>query len=488
MTLIFLPYLPGAGVENTIDNILKASPRTQIVLLTPHGVEPPHGLKHLECHEGITATSTLQAIAHEAEGSHCDSLLLYTKTLTLSPGYGAIERIESIMSSTGAHMLYSDYIRLDCEGRSTNCPVLDLQLGSVRDDFNFGPLLAFNPRAFIDAANGLTPGLQSAALYEMRLSMARRNAVLHINERLYTCCEHDNRLSGEKNFDYVDPRNRSSQIEMEQVCTRHLKAIDAWLAAYRPDTDLTEGKFPIEASVIIPVKNRRRTITQAIDSVLSQETNFSFNVIVIDNYSTDGTTELIAAYAENDPRVVHLIPERNDLGIGGCWNYGVNHAKCGRFALQLDSDDIYSNPHVIKRIVEEFYKQKCAMLIGSYSLTDFDGNPLPPGVIDHREWTDDNGPNNALRINGLGAPRCFFTPVLRANPLPNVSYGEDYAAALAISRRYRIGRIFDVLYLCRRWEGNSDAALTIEQQNRNNHYKDSVRTQEIMARIKLNKG
>lgn len=458
----------------------------EVVFMAAPGSLLPPGYEHVECAEGVASTSTLLAIGERVAASASRCVLLYTKTDALQPGYGAVDRLQSIMEQTGAGMLYADYVEVNSQGERRDCPVLDLQPGALRDDFNFGPLLAFGRDAFLKGLSTLTPGLKAAALYELRLYLMRETKIVHVNEKLYACIERDNRKSGEKNFDYVDPRNRDSQVEMEKVCTRHLKAIGAWLPPHRDDTDLDAGEFAVEASVIIPVKNRRRTIGQAIESVLAQKTSFPFNIIVIDNHSTDGTTELVARYAAADSRVVHLIPPRTDLGIGGCWNYGAADAACGRFALQLDSDDVYSNPNVVQYIVDEFRRQKCAMLIGSYQLTDFEGNPLPPGVIDHKEWTDSNGPNNALRINGLGAPRCFFTPVLRANPLPNVSYGEDYAAALAISRKYRIGRIYDVLYLCRRWEGNSDASLNIEQQNRNNHYKDSVRTQEIMARMALN--
>lgn len=320
----------------------------------------------------------------------------------------------------------------------------------------------------------------------MRLALSRYGELTHIREFLYTETEIDLRKSGEKQFDYVDPRNRQVQIEREEVFTRHLKKIGAYLKPGMMTVDLKEGEFSHEASIIIPVRNRARTINDAIRSVLEQETSFTFNLIIIDNHSTDGTSEIIEQY-KNDNRVIHLIPERTDLGIGGCWNLGINHPQCGRFAIQLDSDDLYSSPHTVQNIVDKFYKEQCAMVIGSYRMTDFTLQTLPPGVIDHKEWTDENGHNNALRINGLGAPRAFFTPLLRKIRVPNTSYGEDYALGLAFSRQYRIGRIYDVLYLCRRWEGNSDAALSIEKINQNNNYKDSLRTLEIKLRQAMNK-
>lgn len=311
--------------------------------------------------------------------------------------------------------------------------------------------------------------------------IAREGKIVHINEYLYTEEEKDTRLSGEKQFDYVNPRNRDVQLEMEKAFTEYLKDIKAYLKPTFKNPNLKEGHFDVEASVIIPVKNRVRTIRDAIQSVLNQKTDFSFNLLIVDNHSDDGTTEAISSYA-HDPRVIHIRPERHDLGIGGCWDMAANHPQCGRFAVQLDSDDIYSGPNTLQRIVDEFYRQNCAMLVGSYRITDFNLNTLPPGLIDHREWTDENGRNNALRINGLGAPRAFFTPILREIGVPNVSYGEDYALGLAFSRTYRIGRIYDELYLCRRWEGNSDASLSIERINRNNYYKDSIRTREIQLR------
>ena len=323
---------------------------------------------------------------------------------------------------------------------------------------------------------------QYAGLYDLRLRVSRLAELVHINEYLYTEIEHDDRKSGETMFDYVDPKNRATQIEMEQACTDHLKQIGAYLKPEFKKVDFNQEKFEYEASVIIPVRNRIRTITDAIQSVLTQITDFKFNLIVIDNYSTDGTTEAIGAF-KSDKRLIHIIPDNKDLGIGGCWNVGVHHPQCGKFAVQLDSDDMYSDDQTLQKIVNAFYEQQCAMVVGSYMLTDFDKNPIPPGVIDHKEWTPENGRNNALRINGLGAPRAFFTPLLRKIKVPNTSYGEDYALGLAFSREYQIGRIYEVVYLCRRWEDNTDASLDIVKMNAHNTYKDRIRTWELQARI-----
>ena len=327
---------------------------------------------------------------------------------------------------------------------------------------------------------------QFAGLYDLRLKLSQQYELVHINEYLYTEVENDTRRSGEKIFDYVDPKNRNRQIEMEVACTEHLKEVGGYLKPEFEHIEFNRGNFEYEASVIIPVRNRIRTIRDAIRSVLTQQTDFRFNLIVIDNHSTDGTTEAIDEFA-NDERLIHIIPERNDLGIGGCWNLGVHHPRCGKFAVQLDSDDVYKDEHTLATMVRAFYEQNCAMVVGTYMMTNFDMQMIPPGIIDHREWTPENGRNNALRINGLGAPRAFYTPVLREVKVPNTSYGEDYALGLNISRRFQIGRIYDVVYLCRRWDDNSDASLDVIKMNAHNLYKDRIRTWELQARIALNK-
>lgn len=431
----------------------------------------------------MKAATTLKQIAVMTGDARY--VMLYTNTNALQMGYLAVERLADVASQTSAGMVYCDFYTVT-DGVRANHPTIDYQKGSLRDDFDFGTLLMFDAALFKEAAAEIPAAYQAAGLYDLRLRVSRRAPIVHLNEFLYQDVTVDNRKSGEKLFDYVDPRNRASQIEMEKACTEHLKAIGAYLVPEFENIAFDEGDFGYEASVIIPVRNRVRTVADAIHSALGQETDFKYNVIVIDNHSTDGTTEVIREIAAKDPRVVHIIPERDDLGIGGCWNLGVHNHACGKFAVQLDSDDIYSDSHTLAKIVDAFYKQQCGMVVGTYMLTDFDKNPIPPGVIDHKEWTDDNGRNNALRINGLGAPRAFYTPLLRRTPLPNTSYGEDYALGLAISRNYRIGRIYDVLYLCRRWDGNSDAALSIEKVNANNLYKDRIRTFEVDARQKKN--
>ena len=397
----------------------------------------------------------------------------------------APERFYTIAEMKQAGLVYADY-REEKEDKFIPHPLIDYQEGSLRNDFDFGKLLFIRTSALKKAIRQATGDYQHAGLYDVRLNISRSYPIVHINEYLYTAKEKDTRSSGQKMFDYVDPRNQEAQKEMEQACTAHLKAIGAYLKPEFLNVDFTEENFPVEASVIIPVRNRVKTIEDAIRSVLHQKTSFAFNLIIIDNHSTDGTSECIQKYA-NGVQVIHLRPERTDLGIGGCWDLGVNHPECGKFAIQLDSDDVYSDTSALQKIVDAFYTQRCGMVIGSYRMTNFQMEEIPPGIIDHKEWTPDNGRNNALRINGLGAPRAFYTPLIRRIHFPNTSYGEDYAVGLRISRDYQIGRIYDVLYLCRRWEDNSDATLSIEQTNRNNLYKDRLRTWELKARILKNK-
>ena len=462
----FVPYIDESQAGKTLSALRDSQLVDKVVCLD----------------EPVFKSETIRRIAAE---SKADYALVYTKTTTLELGYMALERLLQIAQDTNAGLVYADHYQVK-SGELVKAPVIDYQKGSLRDDFDFGSVLFFDAAALKESVQRMTESYQHAGLYDLRLKLSQRYALVHANEYLYSEVEEDNRKSGEKQFDYVDPRNRDRQIEMEKACTQHLKEIGGYLEPHFEDIDFNQGEFEVEASVIIPVRNREATIGAAIESVLKQQTKFKFNLIVIDNHSTDGTTEAIDAF-KADGRVIHLVPERNDLGIGGCWNYGVNAAHCGKFAVQLDSDDLYKDEHTLQTIVDAFYEQKCAMVIGSYMMTDFDLNELPPGIIDHKEWTPDNGRNNALRINGLGAPRAFYTPVLRSIGLPNTSYGEDYAMGLNISRHYQIGRIYDVLYLCRRWGGNSDAALSIEKVNANNLYKDRIRTWELEARIALNK-
>ena len=429
------------------------------------------------------STEALQCIADETTGNY---LLLYTHNGHLTLGYRAVERMLRTAIESQADWVYS-HRHIVKQGETLAVPTNEYQEGSVRDDFDFGPLVLVRTealRAFLATEH---EAMQHAALYQLRLYISRTGRLLHINEYLYTEHEQDTRTSGEKQFDYVDPRNRQIQIEMERACTAHLKAIGAFVD-YRTlqDIDTEAGDFRYEATVIIPVKNRVKTIGDAVRSVLEQETNFSFNLIVVDNHSTDGTTELLSQLKAHNSKLTIVVPERNDLGIGGCWDLAIRHEQCGRYAVQLDSDDLYSNSNTLQSIVDTFRRERCAMVVGSYRLCNFALETLPPGVIDHREWTEENGMNNALRINGLGAPRAFYTPVIREIGFPNVSYGEDYAVGIAISRQYRLGRIYEPIYLCRRWEGNSDAALSPERVATHNHYKDSLRTQEIRARKDIN--
>lgn len=450
--------------------------------LTELGTSEEYGaVKHIY-NVGTNEINTSEGIRRICSLADTDFVLIYTKPYPLNLGYKAIERMADYLTPDCAGMAYADHY-IQKEGMCAPHPVIDYQEGSVRDDFDFGSLMMFRTDVLRKAAESLKAqkDYSYSGLYALRLAVSRIAKIVHIREYLYTEIEDDLRKSGEKQFDYVDPRNRDVQIEREEAFTYHLRRIGAYLPQRTKLIDTEKGDFAYEASVIIPVRNRVRTIDDAIKSVLEQETDFKFNVIIIDNHSTDGTTECIDRYKDNE-KVVHIIQERTDLGIGGCWNMGIDHPACGRYAVQLDSDDLYSSPDTLQTIVDKFRTEKCAMVIGSYRMTNFSLETLPPGMIDHKEWTDWNGHNNALRINGLGAPRAFYTPLLREIRVPNTSYGEDYALGLAFSRNYKIGRIYDVVYLCRRWEGNSDAALSIEKINQNNAYKDSLRTLEINMR------
>ena len=466
----FVPSMSAEDLEVTVGSFSRSATFSGVTFLS--GVS-------------LRDTETLRELADAVSDKF---ILLYTKDTPLEMGMFALDRILAVAEDTGADMVYSDHYKLitDKDGAVVRKrhPLIECQKGSLRDDFDFGSVLVFRTASFRRAVRAMESDWKWAGLYDLRLRMKN---IVHINEFLYTEIETDTRRSGEKQFDYVDPKNRAVQIEMEKVCTEHLKRIGAWLKPEFKDPDPREfgdADFPVTASVVIPVYNRIKTVADAVRSALSQKCDFDFNVIVVDNHSTDGTTELLAEIAASDKRLVHVIPAKYDLGIGGCWNLAVHHDICGEYAVQLDSDDVYSGPDTLAKIVAAFREQKCAMVVGTYQMTDFQMNPIPPGVIDHREWTEDNGRNNALRINGLGAPRAFWTPLLRTINLPNTSYGEDYALGLRISREYRIGRIYDVLYCCRRWEGNSDAALDVEKLNANNLYKDRIRTWELQARMK----
>lgn len=432
-------------------------------------------------HASLYETDTLRRMAREVQEGF---LLIALPGMEFLPSGHLCSRLLAVAGDTGAPLVYTDSWR-DEEGRRTPHPRIDCHEGSLRDDFDLGTLLFLRADTFLSAVSEMDISYRYAALYDLRLRLSRRGALFHLREMLYG--ERPLlRQAGERQFDYVDPRNRAVQIEMERACTRHLQAVGAWLPPVQRVVEYEKGDFPVDVSVVIPVYNRVRSIADAVRSAAAQQGDFSYNIIVVDNHSTDGTTSALQALAGEIPQLLHLIPEAEGLGIGGCWNYAVNHPACGRFAVQLDSDDLYKDAHVLSRIVETFRRERCAMVVGSYELTDWNLHLLPPGLIDHREWTPENGHNNALRINGLGAPRAFYTPLLRACPFPDVSYGEDYAVALRLSRIYPIGRIYESLYLCRRWEGNSDAALDTERINRNNAYKDSLRAMELAARRQMN--
>lgn len=461
----FVPYHDDAQAADTVAALRRQAPVGDIFLLD----------------EPIRSTAVIREIAARANTPYT---LLFTKYTSLDFILFSIERMIEVQRSTGAAMVYADrFFRKD--GVDTPAPVIDCQLGSLRDDFDFGPVTLWRTDALQEAVSRMTTDYQFAGLYDLRLKVSQKGALEHINEFLYYDVETDTRKSGEKQFDYVDPKNRAVQIEMEAAVTDHLKAIGGYLAPVFKSVDFGHDDFEFDASVIIPCRNRVRTIGDAIASALDQKTKYRYNVIVVDDNSTDGTVDVIKRF-QTDKKLIYIAQDPSYHAIGGNWNVALHHPACGRFALQLDSDDLYSGPDTVEKFVNAFYEQQCAMVIGTYQMTDFQMNPLPPGIIDHREWTPENGRNNALRINGLGAPRGFWTPLLRTFNFPTTKYGEDYAVGLRICREYQIGRIYEPIYNCRRWEGNSDAALDIDRVNANNFYKDRIRTWELKARIAMN--
>ena len=464
----FIPYVDDSQVKVTADNLL-AEPEVSKVTFIDVAT--------------FKSTATMRRVAAEAEAPF---VLLYLKTTELSLGKFALERFLSVAGDTSAAMVYSDHFK-EVGGERTFAPVIDCQFGALRDDFDFGSVLIFRTSSFREAVSRMDEDYQFAGLYDLRLKVSQKGSLTHISEYLYYEIETDTRKSGEKLFDYVDPKNRSVQIEMEKACTSHLKDIGGYLEPDFPEVRFDEGDFEYEASVVIPCKNRVRTIGDALASALGQKTTFKYNVIVVDDNSTDGTVDVIKSFL-GDPKLVYIAQDKTYHAIGGNWNAALHHPKCGRFAIQLDSDDVYFDENTVQKFVDAFLEQKCAMVVGTYRITDFNMNTLPPGVIDHREWTPENGRNNALRINGLGAPRGFYVPMLRKINFPVTKYGEDYAVGLRISREYQIGRIYDVVYNCRRWDENSDASLDIDKVNANNLYKDRLRTWELQARILLNQG
>ncbi len=462
----FIPYVDDAQAEVTARNLSAEAEVSSV-----HRLDAA----------SFRSTAAVREIARKARAPFT---LLYTKTTDLVLGRFSLERFLAVAGDTGAAMVYSDHFKV-VGGERTFAPVIDCQKGALRDDFDFGSVLVYRTSALQEAVARMDADYLHAGLYDLRLKVSQQGSLVHINEYLYEEVETDTRKSGEKLFDYVDPKNRAVQIEMEKACTDHLKAVGGYLEpVFKPVTFEDEG-FAVEASVVIPCKNRVRTIGDALRSALSQETSFPYNVIVVDDNSTDGTVDVIRSFL-GDPKLVYIAQDPSYHAIGGNWNAAIHHPSCGRFAIQLDSDDVYADASTVQKFVDAFHEQRCAMVVGTYRMTDFDLNTIPPGIIDHREWTPENGRNNALRINGLGAPRGFYVPVLRRINFPVTKYGEDYAVGLRISREYQIGRIYEPVYNCRRWEDNSDAALDIAKVNANNLYKDRLRSWELEARISLN--
>jgi hypothetical protein len=479
----FIPAISLQQVADTLANLAPLTSVKNIYLLATEGQEKEkmeEAGHRVVAIDSLKSTATLRKIAETASA---DYVLIYTKYTQLEPNYFAFERFMQLADDTKAGMLYADHFQI-VEGTRRRMPLIPCQEGALRDDFNFGSVLFYNAGYLRKALAMSFTDYTYAGLYALRLAVSRIAPLVHINEYLYTEIETDTRKSGEKLFDYVDPKNRDVQIDMEKACTEHLKAVGAYLPPVFTPVSLDQDGFEYEATIMIPVFNRERTIEDAVKSALAQETTFPYNIIVVNHHSTDNTVPIVEKYT-SDPRLILITPERKDLFVGGLWNTALHHPKCGKFLVQLDSDDVYSGPDTLEKIVKAFYEQQCAMIVGTYLLTDIDLNTIPPGVIDHREWTPENGRNNALRINGLGAPRAFYTPILRKVLLPNTNYGEDYGLGLRICRDYQIGRIYDVLYNCRRWEDNTDAALDPVKENANNTYKDRLRTWELQARKQL---
>ncbi len=428
------------------------------------------------------------AIARLLDAVKTDYMMLVLPGEEIDLGTRALERILEVAEASGAGLIYSDF-KDEIGGELTDHPLIDYEPGSIRDNFDFGATYLISKHA-ADAAiknhGRVDERLRWAGLYDLRLKLSIDSRMLRIPEPLYTRVPADRRASGARQFDYVDPRQREYQIERERLATQHLKRIGAYLAPQFNTPGPSAQEFAVRASIVIPVRNRERTIADAVGSALSQQALFDFNVIVVDNHSTDRTSAILQEIAPRDRRLIHLQPTRNDLGIGGCWNEAVYSSQCGEYAVQLDSDDLYSSERTLATIVATLEEGPYVMMIGAYKIVDFDLQEIPPGLIDHREWTRENGRNNALRINGLGAPRAFYVPLLRQIGFPNVSYGEDYSVALRISREYEIARSYEPVYFARRWEGNSDAALPIVTANRYDAYKDHLRTVEILARTRMN--
>ncbi len=484
LSTIVLPYRPGAFFEKSLDLLRKSTLVERVVIVS----EVPVRFKKERCQlfvgKPVSSSHTLERIL---SGIQTKYLFLFSNDSPFSVAPHCLERLIQRAESAKVGMLYSDFYDEDETGKTLH-PLNDYQLGSVREDFDFGAMVLYSIRAIrkILKKYGPTRDAKFASLYDLRLKVSIDHSVHHLREPLYSVIETHPSAHG-KLFAYVDPRHRAGQKEMEIVFTDYLKKIGAYLQARQlREVEESRKPFAVEASIVIPVRNRKKTIADALGSALSQKTDFRFNIVVVDNHSTDGTTAMLYDFARKYSALKHVVPKRMDLGIGGCWNEALRNDACGRYAVQLDSDDLYCSPHTLQKIVDLLRQGHYAMVIGSYTLVDSRLKKIPPGLINHREWTDENGHNNALRINGLGAPRAFNTDLMRKIRFLNVSYGEDYSAALRICREYRIGRVYESLYLCRRWSDNTDAALSIEESNRNDVFKDKIRTVEILARQKLN--
>jgi hypothetical protein len=474
-------YIPGPWFEKTLLFLTTSGLIEDVLVICPEMVDIKIPKSRVVPGSGLQSEPVLTQIINEANTRHL-LFLAGTKQVSIEPG--TLERLVATAESTKAGIVYSDFYDEGGQGRVLH-PLNDYQLGSIRDDFEFGGIMLFSAGVFRNVLRkyGLTTGVKFAGLYDLRLKISIDHPIHHLPEPLYSVISPGEPSGDTKLFAYVDPRNTDVQKEMEVVFTDYLKKIGAYLSpVLLRQVGQSAEAFPVEASVIIPVRNRAGTVADALQSAISQETDFPFNVIVVDNHSTDGTTDILTDLAGRHFALKHIIPKRTDLGIGGCWNEAINSQLCGRYAVQLDSDDLYASPGTLQKIVDTLRNGKYAMVIGSYTIVNSRFEEVPPGFIDHREWTVENGHNNALRINGLGAPRAFDTSIIRKIGFLNVSYGEDYAAVLGICREYKIGRIYESLYLCRRWEGNTDAALTIEEANRNDAFKDQIRTEEICAR------
>jgi hypothetical protein len=478
------PYSPGILFEKTLLPLTKSDLVERIVIVSQEPIHFKMDRCHVLASEPLPSQETLSLIL---DGIQTKYLLAFSWPQQISLEPKVVEKYLEVAESTQAGLVYSDFYDESDQGKTLR-PLNDYQLGSVRDDFDFGAMMLFSVPSIRKALKtyGAIPEVTFAGLYDLRLKVSVDHSVLHVGEPLYTVIKTGEPSCNEKLFGYVDPRHQAAQKEMETVFTEYLKKIGAYLPPHQlREVNPTTESFPVEASVVIPVRNRKETISEALKSALSQQTDFSFNVIVVDNHSKDGTTVVLSDLARRYSNLKHIVPKRTDLGIGGCWNEATHSQACGRYAVQLDSDDLYSTHHTLQRMIDMLRQGRYAMVIGSYTLVDFELREIPPGLIDHREWTDENGHNNALRINGLGAPRAFNTSLMRKIGFLNVSYGEDYAAALRICREWRIGRIYENLYLCRRWSGNTDAALSLEDANRNDAFKDKIRTEEILARQRI---